>query len=120
MSKGIGMPLIGLEQVSKEALAENCKAAQEQLKQAREEIASMNDSNFKLYNQTEEQFKIIQDQKKEMEVLKAKLEKCKEQRDKQLVDNYKMMLGYMPNNNCIVDLNEQLAAITIDSIKRGE
>lgn len=65
MSKGIGMPLIGLEQVSKEALAENCKAAQEQLKQAREEIASMNDSNFKLYNQTEEQFKIIQDQKKE-------------------------------------------------------
>lgn len=48
------------------------------------------------------------------------MEKCKEQRDKQLVDNYKMMLGYMPNNNCIVDLNEQLAAITIDSIKRGE
>ena len=85
----------------------------------KEEIASMNDSNFKLYNQTEEQFKIIQDQKKEIEVLEARLKKCQSQRDEYIFDeNSKANLTDLMGEQIRAD--NELSAITIDSIKRGE
>jgi hypothetical protein len=87
----------------------------------KEQIASMNDSNFKLYNQTEEQFKIIQDQKKEIEVLEAKLVRCL-----QMCDSYRLKFhlsaDYAPEITKRESENDlkELSAITIDSIKRGE
>jgi hypothetical protein len=92
----------------------------------KEEIASMNDSNFKLYNQTEEQFKIIQDQKNEIEVLKAKLKYAREEFEQmswtyQSRDKYKDLAPIEEEHDKDMSSYDfHIAQITIDSIKRGE
>lgn len=98
---------------------------QQEFKEAREEIEKLRQLNVEfadlrvktLTNESQLQKNELSRQRDEIEVLKAKLEKCMEQRN---AETDLSSTSYSNAKVKIMHFNNELNSITIDSIKRGE
>lgn len=96
---------------------QDLKQARERIKELESLLVQFKDMNSKNYKESCEWEFSFKTQQQEIEVLKAKLEKCKEQRNDYILSEYE---PYSHALEVIKDDETELSSITIDSIKRGE
>jgi hypothetical protein len=68
---------------------------------------------FQLEQKVAENESLLSAKNAEIRKLERQLEVCKGQRNKQLFENYKHTMGYVPQNNCVVDLDQELEKVEV-------